>query len=444
MSDVDGAAGPSASDPEISAEPRRSVGKVVVITSAAAVVLLVAMVVASRVVNGTRVSMRSTAPSTTTSSAVPDLVQTTTVTAAPPPMVSTTSATTLRTIAPTTTAPSASFGVEPGVVPPGHHVTDPCLGPTATPIAVAGTRSPDGRLWIALQHGSIGTSDDRATTWQWHCQVIRSGGSTIAPKGIISWDATHALTWGQSVGGVTVMLTTADAGATWADVTPAGAQGADIASAATVVAWGARSDASGTPKPVLYRLVTASGEWHPIDPTGMATAPRAVAFTDDDHGWAFGPSPSSSDRTWLAATSDGGDTWTPLTPPSDDEIVAVAAADTTHGCLLRRAGRDCTRDGGGSWTSGAFDVRITHLGAVDATRSIAAGPMGQIRFLTDGAVLGGETIDYDATNQIRFLSIEWGRYITTNSWDGCFEIEDDRGALEVHALGPHVPANLPC
>lgn len=72
---------------------------------------------------------------------------------------------------------------------------------------------------------------------------------------------------------------------------------------------------------------------------------RHISFCDPLHGWIAGP-------TSLSTTKDGGNTWTAITPPCKETIVAIFMRTVSEGYVLSSSGiLFNTRNGGTSWTS---------------------------------------------------------------------------------------------
>lgn len=339
-----------------------------------------------------------------------------------------------------TTVESELYGVKPDAMLPGPAATDPCLGRTTVPIAVAGNRSPDGRAWAVLQHGSVGTSDDVAQTWSWHCKVLTVGSDLLRPRGIVAWGHDEALVWGVTPNGEPDSLVTGDGGATWATTPASGVLGATTADVHEVLVW----TISGSH---LARL--SSGTWSSVPAHGLEGTPAEVALIDRLHGWAYGQTTGGTVQSWLASTDDGGDSWTPLnTPPG--RIDGIAPSTDAGGCVLIANTVACTSDHGSAWTSYRVDVSAYHVIGLppsptgtstwDSFTTVTAGDGGGVRFFVNGTFSGGSTIDYTTGNPNRFLASAWGRYVTTNSWDGCMVLMD-RAKLgnRASALGSPAP-----
>src|SRR5437763_171039 len=69
----------------------------------------------------------------------------------------------------------------------------------------------------------------------------------------------------------------------------------------------------------------------------------AVYFTSDKNGWIAG------DNGYLAATNDGGATWTKVTLDTKDDINEIYFRNSDNGYLVAGRVMYLTHDGGRSW-----------------------------------------------------------------------------------------------
>ena len=144
---------------------------------------------------------------------------------------------------------------------------------------------------------------------------------------------------GFAVGDLGTMVTTTDAGASWA-LRPSGATveltSVWFSSASTGWAVGK----SG----VLLRSTNAGLSW--AQQLGLATAENleCVRFVDERHGWIVG----GAGNCFVARTRDGGATWTTGTF-GGAALYSVSFADTLNGWAVGAGVVYGTHDGGASW-----------------------------------------------------------------------------------------------
>lgn len=338
-----------------------------------------------------------------------------TVAPAVPRVVSTT--TTSRQSSTTTASVSSTTIPLGGVVHPCHQER---LGPSALGVS----RSPGGRVWVALEDGSVGISDNEGTTWTWHCGALNhTGAGDLVPGGVTARDTTHAFAWARPAtdNAASILFATTDGGATWSrvtgDVLPTGA---DFLTETTGLVWGATS----TGGPALFRIVEGS-RLEPLNTTGLTGPIRRASFVDGSYGWVIAS--NAAGATALFTTDDGADTWRSLTPPWAATPLDLARTDDTRGCVLSDgSGLDtyhggdvqCTADGGATWNRESLSAgTFTHLVPIGPATIMAAGSQGQIRYLDDGRMTHGTTVT-GVCGVIHAISADWGRYVTLNGEDG--------------------------
>lgn len=99
--------------------------------------------------------------------------------------------------------------------------------------------------------------------------------------------------------------------------------------------------------------VTRDGgnNWEAVKDCRLGSTHMSIDFLDDTTGWV-----ASVKR--IAATGDGGATWTELSPPKGmDDIAAVAIRSTKDGYILTKAGNlFVTTDGGASWNATSINL----------------------------------------------------------------------------------------
>ncbi len=114
--------------------------------------------------------------------------------------------------------------------------------------------------------------------------------------------SSHGQGWLAGDGGLVQM--TLDRGASWQappGELPTAARQFDFSALAT---RGPKCWIAGTPGTHVFYTADAGRTWQ-TGPTGCSVPLRAMAFADDQHGWAAG------DLGVIVATSDGGQTWRP-------------------------------------------------------------------------------------------------------------------------------------
>jgi photosystem II stability/assembly factor-like uncharacterized protein len=190
------------------------------------------------------------------------------------------------------------------------------------------------------------------------------------PKGFYDcmsfWDADHGIAIGDALGTEIAMLTTTDGGVHWTRVPPSALpaaqpeEGSFAASGTCVVtqpgghAWIVASNADHGR--VLHTSTygrTWSVDTLPIT-TRSGSGPQSIMFRDDRHGVALGGGNAATATDVLsAATSDGGQTWTPRArPPLRTGVwggVYVPGARRPSIVAVGPAGAVWSNDEGTSW-----------------------------------------------------------------------------------------------
>ena len=177
------------------------------------------------------------------------------------------------------------------------------------------------------------------------------------------------------------LLSTTDAGRTWAVVMATGAPVLDLAVAGTADAWALTGCHVGSAcQGRLYHSVDGGATW-----TSAPTDLSWISFVDAGHGWgvAGGSTSTEPPASALRRTADGGRTWTTVTSPCAGSAVgplrAVAFRSATEGmavcALTAGAGGElhavlATRDAGAHWS-----VRASTGGATGGDR-VGAIPYG--------------------------------------------------------------------
>ncbi|MBL8058694.1 MAG: hypothetical protein JNK29_18465 [Anaerolineales bacterium] len=201
--------------------------------------------------------------------------------------------------------------------------------------------------------------------------VVAAGAPTVAPEGpaIIQLAAGQALTitaidmlsgaagWaaGETAGDLDDrLLTTADGGQTWHDVTPpqpidaalALGQGATFAALDSQTAWATFYDRTGGPLsnvPFIWRTVDGGQTWsasRPLDVTDAELfSPSDLVFVDGQSGWLLVHVGAGMmhDYVMLFTTHDGGLTWDRLVDPFTEPDNGLAQSCGKTGLVFTEA-----------------------------------------------------------------------------------------------------------
>lgn len=226
-----------------------------------------------------------------------------------------------------------------------------------------------------------------AQTW-----TAQTSGVTVTFRGVSAVDAQVA--WVSGSRGT--VLRTADGGATWANVSPAGAETLDIRDVDAIDGHTAYALSIGNgDQSRIFKTTDAGRTWATqfVSPDADAFY-DAMAFWDRNRGIAF--SDSAAGQLRILTTSDGGATWTRVPPQSLpaalDNEGAFAASGTNvavwgaqHAWIGTGAASTArvlrTSDGGRTWTV--------------AATPLAAGPTSGIysiafRDALHGVIVGGD------------------------------------------------------
>ena len=297
-------------------------------------------------------------------------------------------------------------------------IADPC-GRASEPSARAASRSPEGRIWVALDHGAIGTSDDRARTWTWACDALRIGeGPVSAPVGLSARTTTAAWAVVQPKDRPgKVLLETGDGGRTWrtSDLDLDDVGGVAAIDDADGIAWGRRDGV-----PALLHWSQANGWSGPA--TGVPGPIARAVFVTALDGWVVGTR-TDNGTGFVLATADGGTTWRDLTPTGAGPVADAARGSGGFGCVLLPGELSCSTDGGATWTTTATaDGRTSRVGIYRGNTVLLAMAAGQVRWYGPDGLRSGQTIT-DTDGQVRAFAVEWGRSVVINSDDGWIDIE---------------------
>ncbi len=167
------------------------------------------------------------------------------------------------------------------------------------------------------------------------------------------------------------MAWTSDDGATWRNITPLGAQVRRIIAVFflnTLNGWvlTVQPEASAEEVPSLitvFRTSDGGATWAsasfagpPVIDPGPPELFGTVQFVDSQHGWFSGVRKTGMMGTaQLYRTTNGGVTWSKLTPPDEGLFVYTARfVDAEEGWLAAISHLYVTHDGGASWESRAL------------------------------------------------------------------------------------------
>jgi len=210
--------------------------------------------------------------------------------------------------------------------------TDPAVC-TVTPAGLVTAVAEGVARIIAAAGGKADTANIyvKAAQTGWYTQT---SGTANALNAVCFLSDGHT---GFAVGAQGTMVTTTDAGATWAP--HASGVGTDLTSiwfSSPTVGWAVGSTG------VLVQSTDAGVTWQRRTNMPTAVNLNCVRFADPLHGWVVGAG------GWIARTVDGGATWTgrswDLQP-----FYGVSFCDTTNGWAVGAGIVYGTHDGGASW-----------------------------------------------------------------------------------------------
>jgi photosystem II stability/assembly factor-like uncharacterized protein len=269
--------------------------------------------------------------------------------------------------------------------------------------------------------------------------------------GPVLWgDSYRDVSFGDAQHGVVVsptgVLATLDGGHTWSETrSQAGLRAACFADATHVVAVGDGG--------AVLTSADAGQSWTP-QTSDTTDDLRHLSFGDATHGWALATTGS------VLATADGGASWAPVAPLSSS-VGALAGdmefVDAAHGWVANSwDGVWATADGGQTWVHQATDsiFAMSGLAFVDATHGWGSTPYQVVRTDDGGAtwstisnpVLNGSFHDIDATDAQRVWGIsEYGRiYVSGDggeTWEEQSVADPDphayTGDFELEVIGDH-------
>lgn len=189
------------------------------------------------------------------------------------------------------------------------------------------------------------------------------------PKGFLDamsfWDANSGIAFGDSVNGQFYILTTSDGGRSWSRVPQSALppalenEGAFAASGTNIAVFGKSHAWIGTGAAAKSRVLHTSDRgrtWQISDTplaSGGSSGTFSIAFRDAKHGVIAGGDYQKEQEAVdnLAATSDGGVTWTLVKGLSGFRSVVTYMPDTKTLIALGPSGGDYSVDDGRTWTA---------------------------------------------------------------------------------------------
>lgn len=287
----------------------------------------------------------------------------------------------------------------------GHSLSGVAVVDTNTLVAVgqAGTiilSTDGGQTWtlqssgmpdlkgVAFSDGQAGAAVGDSGTILFSTDAGQSWSPSASGTSAVLRSVCFAGQTGTAVGSSGTILRTTDGGASWtpqSSGTTLELFGVHCISENTVIVVGDH----GT----ILRTGDGGGTWSQQS-SGTDAALIAVAFADDQVGWAAG-------GRNILHTCDGGETWTSnfITDAWFEYLYGISSADGDHVLAVGRGGRwgelsfiVRSTNGGQTWTSDTHpfspcpypDHGLSSVAMVDAQTAIAVGAGGGIQRTTDG------------------------------------------------------------
>jgi M6 family metalloprotease-like protein len=179
-----------------------------------------------------------------------------------------------------------------------------------------------------------------------------------------------------TIGSSTIYKTT-DGGSTWSSLAvtvPSGGRLTAMTMASPTVGWVVASGG------VIYRTSNGGDSWTLVTP-GTSLKLNDVFFLDQAKGWIVG------DAGTVLQTSDSGQTWFQRSVPDTTTLLGVAFVDSSNGVAVGRLGRIMqTTNGGTAWSLRPVNTR-SHISAVrfaGRDSGWAVGESGSIFKTTNG------------------------------------------------------------
>ncbi len=217
-----------------------------------------------------------------------------------------------------------------------------------------------------------------------------NGGATWSQQTSgVAWIALHGVSFADASNGWTVgdggtILHTTNSGTTWAAQTSGTTEPLnDVFAWDSNRAWVVGDNWGSDPKATILRTTNGGSTWVQASDTATDTHLTAVAFADENSGWAVGRD------AVILHTTDGGDTWTAQDSgvPYGYMLDGIAARSATeavvvgaNGVLLR------TTDGGGTWTPWSPIASLRDVAFSDANTGWVVGWDETIAHTDDGGL----------------------------------------------------------
>lgn len=219
------------------------------------------------------------------------------------------------------------------------------------------------------------TSNGGAT---WSQQT--SGAAWIALHGVSFADTSN----GWTVGDGGTILHTTNSGTTWTAQTSGATEPLnDVFAWDSNRAWVVGDNWGGNPKATILRTTNGGSTWVQASDTATDTHLTAVAFADENSGWAVGRD------AVILHTTDGGDTWTAQDSgvPYGYMLDGIAVRSATEAVVVGANGALLhTTDGGGTWTPWSPIASLRDVAFSDANTGWVVGWDETIAHTDDGGL----------------------------------------------------------
>jgi photosystem II stability/assembly factor-like uncharacterized protein len=213
--------------------------------------------------------------------------------------------------------------------------------------------------------GGVWKSTDGGETWN---QQTSAFGSNSFPNVIYFWNGNEGLTMGDPVNDEFEIYTTNDGGDTWNLVNGSEIPDPLPGEFGLVRSFAVRGNVLwfGTNAGRIY-MTTDFGETWTVLSTGTSDAITTVEFANETVGWVELNDPGSFAFNSIMRTTDGGASWTDITPSGTFFNGDLAYVPGTGNTLVSSGSNEASGDfgsaysldGGDSWVT--IDSNVTHL-----------------------------------------------------------------------------------